>query len=109
MQSQRSFLKAPGRCTVSLTMNCSLEAKTRSSAKPNIILCVADDQGWGEMGYNAHPCLRTPVFDEMAATGLRFDRFYSAASVCPPYASKYNNRTAPNRSDEGLPDYINLS
>ncbi len=32
---------------------------------------MADDQGWGEMGYNGHPHLKTPVFDEMAARGWR--------------------------------------
>ena len=44
--------------------------------RPNFILCMADDQGWGDTGYNGHPILKTPVMDEMARTGLRFDRFY---------------------------------
>ena len=43
--------------------------------RPNIILAMADDQGWGDMAYNGHPFLKTPVFDEMARTALRFDRF----------------------------------
>ena len=51
---------------------------------PNIILAMADDLGWGDTGYNGHPNLRTPYLDEMARTGLRFDRFYSAAPVCSP-------------------------
>ena len=51
---------------------------------PNIILAMADDQGWGDMGYMGHKVLKTPVFDEMAKTGLRFDRFYAAAPVCSP-------------------------
>ena len=45
---------------------------------------MADDQGWEEVGYNGHPELRTPVLDEMARTGFRFDRFYSASSNCGP-------------------------
>jgi arylsulfatase A-like enzyme len=45
---------------------------------------MADDQGWGDMAYNGHPVLKTPVFDEMASVGLRFDRFYAAAPVCSP-------------------------
>ena len=52
--------------------------------RPNIILAMADDQGWGDMGYMGHKVLKTPVFDEMAKTGLRFDRFYAAAPVCSP-------------------------
>ena len=51
---------------------------------PNIILAMADDQGWGDMAYNGHPVLKTPTFDEMASAGLRFDRFYAAAPVCSP-------------------------
>ena len=55
-----------------------------ASDKPNIILVMADDQGWGDMAYNGHPTLKTPHFDAAAATGLRFDRFYAAAPVCSP-------------------------
>ena len=45
---------------------------------PNIILLMGDDHGWDEVGYNGHPFVKTPVLDEMAVSGLRFDRFYSA-------------------------------
>jgi arylsulfatase A-like enzyme len=45
---------------------------------------MADDHGWGDTGYNGHPFLRTPHLDAMAATGLRFDRWYAAAPVCSP-------------------------
>ena len=52
--------------------------------RPNIVLMMSDDQGWGETGYHGHPHLKTPVLDEMAATGLRLDRFYAASPVCTP-------------------------
>ena len=45
---------------------------------------MADDQGWEDVAYNGHPDLKTPVLDEMARTGFRFDRFYSASSNCGP-------------------------
>ena len=51
---------------------------------PNIILCMTDDQGWGDTGYNGHPVLHTPNLDRIAAEGARFDRFYAAAPVCSP-------------------------
>ncbi len=54
------------------------------AAKPNVILCMADDLGWGDTGYNGHPVLKTPHLDAMAANGLVFDRFYAAAPVCSP-------------------------
>ncbi|MDF1658366.1 MAG: sulfatase-like hydrolase/transferase [Verrucomicrobiales bacterium] len=55
-----------------------------SAENPHIVLVMADDQGWGQMGYQGHPDLKTPNFDEMAANGLRFDRFYAGASNCSP-------------------------
>ncbi|MDF1825041.1 MAG: sulfatase-like hydrolase/transferase [Verrucomicrobiales bacterium] len=51
---------------------------------PNIVLVMADDQGWGQVGYNGHPTLKTPNLDAMAAAGIRFDRFYAGGSVCSP-------------------------
>ena len=51
---------------------------------PNVILLMGDDHGWNETGYNGHPFVKTPVLDEMAASGLRFDRFYSAHPNCSP-------------------------
>ncbi|MGB7345716.1 MAG: sulfatase-like hydrolase/transferase [Pirellulaceae bacterium] len=54
------------------------------SSRPNIILVMADDQGWGQTGYYNHPVLKTPNLDAMAAAGLRFDRFYAGAPVCSP-------------------------
>ncbi len=65
--------------------------------RPNFILCMADDQGWGDTGYNGHPVLKTPVMDEMARTGLRFDRFYSAAAVCSPTRGSVMTGRHPNR------------
>ena len=52
--------------------------------RPNIILVMADDQGWGETGYNHHPRLKTPNLDAMSESGLRFNRFYAGAPVCSP-------------------------
>jgi arylsulfatase A-like enzyme len=52
--------------------------------RPNIILCMADDQGWGDVGFNGHPILKTPHLDRLANSGLTFNRFYAAAPVCSP-------------------------
>ncbi len=66
-------------------------------AKPNIVLVMADDQGWGDMAYNGHPVIKTPNFDEAARTGLRFDRFYAAAPVCSPTRASVMTGRHPNR------------
>jgi arylsulfatase A-like enzyme len=53
-------------------------------SRPNIVLVMADDMGWGQTSYNGHPVLKTPNLDAMAAAGLRFDRFYAGAPNCSP-------------------------
>lgn len=65
--------------------------------QPNIVLVMADDQGWGDMAYNGHPNVKTPNFDAAAATGLRFDRFYAAAPVCSPTRASVMTGRHPNR------------
>ncbi|MDF1752683.1 MAG: sulfatase-like hydrolase/transferase [Verrucomicrobiales bacterium] len=55
-----------------------------ADSRPNVVLIMSDDQGWGQTGYNGHPHLKTPHLDEMAANGLRLDRFYAGASNCSP-------------------------
>jgi len=51
---------------------------------PNIILIMADDLGWGDVGFNGGKIIHTPHLDSLAADGLRFERFYAAAPVCSP-------------------------
>lgn len=53
-------------------------------ARPNIVLVMADDQGWGDTGYNGHPQLKTPHLDALAKAGVRLDRFYTAHFNCSP-------------------------
>ena len=71
--------------------------RAADDAKPNFILCMADDQGWGDVAYYGHPVLKTPVLDEMAAGALRFDNFYAAAPVCSPTRGSVLTGRHPNR------------
>ena len=52
--------------------------------RPNIVIILADDLGWGDLGSYGHPSIRTPNLDRMAAEGMRFTDFYAAAEVCTP-------------------------
>lgn len=63
---------------------------------PNIILLMGDDHGWEEVGYHGHPYVKTPVLDEMAATGLRLENFY-ARPVCSPTRGDVLTGRHPNR------------
>ncbi len=80
--NRRAFLKALGLGAASLVWRRRLVAAPQP--KPSVILCMTDDQGWGDTGYNGHPVLKTPTLDAMARSGIRFDRFYSGAPVCSP-------------------------
>ena len=52
-------------------------------SSPNIIVILADDQGYGDLGCYGSPYIRTPNIDRMAREGLRFTDFY-AQSLCGP-------------------------
>lgn len=55
------------------------------AAEPlNVVIIFADDLGYGDLGCYGSPTIRTPHLDRMAAEGLRFTDFYSAAEVCTP-------------------------
>ncbi len=92
--NRRHFLKSLGLGLGGLSIACN---KSPRPAKPNIILCMADDQGWGDMGYYDHPVLKTPHFDAMSREALRFDRFYAAAPVCSPTRGSVMTGRHPNR------------
>lgn len=85
---RREFLKLSGAFTVAMALNaCSSTALSTSKPKnrPNVILCMADDLGWGEVGYHGkNPEIKTPNLDTMAASSLQFNRFYAGAPVCSP-------------------------
>lgn len=52
--------------------------------KPNIILTMCDDLGYGDTGFNGNEIIHTPHLDAMAAFGARFSRFYAGGPVCSP-------------------------
>ena len=61
---------------------CRIDAA--DPAKPNIILIMADDLGWGDVGFNGNTAIKTPHLDAMAKSGMRFTRFYTTSPLCSP-------------------------
>jgi arylsulfatase len=51
---------------------------------PNVVVVLADDLGWGELGSYGQRLIRTPNLDRMAAEGMRFTQHYSGSAVCAP-------------------------
>lgn len=56
----------------------------RAQSRPNIILILADDLGYGDVGYQGQQKIRTPNIDRMASDGMRFTQLYAGTSVCAP-------------------------
>jgi len=56
----------------------------RKDKKPNVILIMADDLGWGDVGFNGSPIVKTPNLDKLAAKSALFSRFYAACAVSSP-------------------------
>jgi arylsulfatase A len=52
--------------------------------RPNFVIILTDDQGYGDVGSYGHPVIRTPALDRMAAEGQRWTSFYAGAPVCSP-------------------------
>ncbi len=55
-----------------------------SPSKPNILILLADDMGYGELGCYGQEVIQTPNIDALAEKGLRFTDFYAGTSVCSP-------------------------
>ena len=72
-------------CILSLaSMAPAAPPSSQTVDRPNLVILYADDLGYGDLGCYGHPTIRTPNLDRMAAEGLRFTQFYSAAPVCTP-------------------------
>ena len=98
---RRDFLQALGvgaaaLSTGRLAARAALSSQARGN-RPNIILCMTDDQGWGDVSYNGLKQIRTPALDAMATEGMRFNRFYAAHPSCSPTRASVMTGRHPNR------------
>ena len=55
-----------------------------AAAPPNIVLILADDLGYGDLGCYGHPRAKPPVIDRLAKQGVRFTKHYSNGTECSP-------------------------
>lgn len=59
-------------------------AQDKPAAKPNILIILCDDLGYGDLRCYGHPAIKTPNLDKLASRGMRFTQCYAAAPVCSP-------------------------
>lgn len=79
-------------------VGCKDKAKPAETVKPNIVIILADDLGYGGIGCYGNTSIKTPNIDALAANGLKFTDFHSNGSVCSPtraalLTGKYQQRS----------------
>lgn len=83
--SRRQFLRQTTGLAASLAL--AAPAFSQGSRPPNIVLIMADDLGYGDLGCYGQTKIRTPHIDRLAAEGLRFTDAYAGCTVCAPSRS----------------------
>lgn len=82
---------------ISLILGKSTLQAQEENKKPNVIIIMADDMGYGDMGYHKNPMIDTPVLDSFAKESIQFSNFYVSPVCAPTRASlltgRYNIRT----------------
>ena len=68
---------------LSIFASCSLAANSAAPARPNIVLVMTDDQGYGDLGFTGNPILKTPHLDTFARESVRFTDFHVSPTCAP--------------------------
>jgi arylsulfatase A-like enzyme len=74
-----------------------------AAPRPNLIVILADDLGWGDVGPNGNALIRTPALDRLAADGVRFTHFYASGPYCSPSRAGLLTGRYPLRSGVNFP------
>ena len=86
-----------------LALPAGLHAATEP--RPNVVLVMTDDQGYGDLGIHGNPHVRTPNIDRFARDGIQFSRFYVSPVCAPTRASlltgRYHYRTGVIHTSRG--------
>ncbi|MDP8245610.1 MAG: arylsulfatase [Candidatus Hinthialibacter antarcticus] len=89
--SRRQFIASTALGAAVCTSPWSALAASHSR-KPNVLLIITDDQGWGDVRSHGNPQIDTPTMDSLAADGARFERFYVSPVCAPTRASLLTGR-----------------
>lgn len=84
MIGRRDFLKLVGAGAASLAAGPRAIGATGSGTRPNVVLILVDDLGYGDLSSYGATDLRSPHIDRLVRAGMRFDRFYANCPVCSP-------------------------
>jgi hypothetical protein len=70
----KSICQLPIRFAILIIATCMVSSALTHAAQPNIVLCMADDQGWGDTAYNGHPLLKTPHLGSIVSMEMTISR-----------------------------------
>lgn len=73
--------------TIILILSFASIVQAQKAPRPNIVFIIADDLGYGDVGFNGQKKIKTPNLDRLSAGGMRFTQFYAGTSVCAPSRS----------------------
>jgi arylsulfatase A-like enzyme len=90
--TRRSFLKTTGFSAMAASVPGVVRAAESAARRPNVLIIVTDDQGWGDIRSHGNDQIDTPVMDALAESGARFDRFYVSPVCAPTRASLLTGR-----------------
>lgn len=79
-------------------------AEEKQNSRPNILVILCDDLGYGDLACYGHPQIKTPHIDHLASQGIRFTDCYASAPVCSPSRAGLLTGRTPNRV--GVYDWI---
>ena len=90
---------------MSVTIGSSVFAQQCTEEKPNIVIILSDDQGWGDLSISGNKNLSTPNIDLLAQNGVRFNYFYVCPVSSPTRAElltgRYHDRLGVYSTSEG--------
>ncbi len=94
---RRDFLKTVPAGLTAISSALFLSSCRPEGGRPNVILIITDDQGYGDFGFTGNPVIKTPHFDGLARSGASMSQFY-VHPVCSPtraclMTGRYNYRT----------------
>ncbi len=106
--TRRDFLKTMGLGAAALALPAAVSTCAGAGRRPNIIIIIADDVGWNDVGTYGHPHIRTPNIDKMAAEGMKFNHAYLTCASCSPtrcsiMTGRYPHSTGAGELHQPLP------
>jgi arylsulfatase A-like enzyme len=91
-------MKSVAWCCLAITALLMPHAARAESNRPNIVVFLADDMGWGDSATYGHKLIQTPNLDKLAAQGVKFTQCYAASGVCSPSRSAILTGRTPYRN-----------